>query len=125
MLGNLGFSPVVLYAREHASCFQHTKETPMLIRALAAAVALAAFSATGEAKIACRDGYQRVQGQDIATPYCQDKLVAQVAREHGSRVRDNSILYNPSAKAEACRFVGHDTRLTTACAGENDRGRRF
>ncbi len=97
----------------------------MLKTSLLIAVATMSFAAASEAKIACRDGYQRVRGQDLATPYCQDKLVAQVARQYGSRVSDNAILYNPSAKAEACRFVGHDNRLTTACAGENDRGRRY
>jgi hypothetical protein len=83
-----------------------------------------AIASTAEAKIVCRDGYQRVKGQDIATPYCQDKLVAQVARQYGSRVSDNSVLYNPAAKEEVCRFVGHDIRLTTACSDYNDR-RRF
>ena len=100
-------------------------EKRMLKATLLIAAATMSFAATSEAKIACKEGYQRVRGQDIATPYCQDKLVAQVARQYGSRVTDNGILYNPSAKAEACRFAGHDNRLTTACAGESDRGRRY
>jgi hypothetical protein len=93
-----------------------------LMIALAGALAL---STPSQAKIVCRDGYQHVNGNEIATPYCQDKLVAQVARQYGAKVSDNAILYNPSAKEDACRFVGHDNRLTTACAGYNDRGRRF
>jgi hypothetical protein len=97
----------------------------MLREATMLMIGAIAIASPSQAKIVCKDGYQRVNGNEIATPYCQDKLVAQVARQYGARVSDNAILYNPSAKEDACRFVGHDNRLTTACAGYNDRGRRF
>ena len=41
-----------------------------------------AAAAPAEAKIVCVKGYQIVNGSPIATPYCQDTLVAQVAAEH-------------------------------------------
>jgi hypothetical protein len=97
----------------------------MLRHALFAIGALACAASAADAHIVCRDGYQRVEGSNIATPYCQDKLVAQVAREYGSHVSDNAVLNNPSIKRDTCRFVGHDNRLTVACADENSSGRRF
>jgi len=49
----------------------------------AARVAGLAALAGPAAAITCRDGTQNVQGSWIATPYCQDLLLAQVARENG------------------------------------------
>ncbi len=71
------------------------------------------------------NGYQIVNGSPIATPYCQDTLVAQVAREHGFKVSDAAVLNNPNTKRNVCQFVGRDIRLTTACVDANSQGRRF
>jgi hypothetical protein len=76
-----------------------------------------------EARIVCVKGNQIVNGQPIATPYCQDALVAQVAREHGMKVSDASIMSNPNTKRYVCQFVGRDIRLTTACVDVNSVGR--
>ena len=43
-------------------------------------------AAPTQAAIRCLDGYQRVQGSDLATPFCQDQQVADVARSYGIRV---------------------------------------
>lgn len=81
---------------------------------------LSAFAiAPAEARIACHNGYQIVNGQPISTPYCQDELVATVARQHGSRVSADAIRYNPNLKRHVCRFVSNDFRVTEACANEN------
>jgi ABC-type sugar transport system substrate-binding protein len=82
-------------------------------------------AAPAEAKIVCVKGYQIVNGSPIATPYCQDTLVAQVAREHGYKVSDAAVLNNPNTKRNVCQFVGRDIRLTTACVDANSQGRRF
>jgi hypothetical protein len=69
----------------------------------------------GDARIACKKGFQIVDGQWLATPYCQDIYLAQVAREYGTRVSDREILYNPNRKREVCRFVGQDIRVKQNC----------
>jgi hypothetical protein len=43
--------------------------------------ALGTVSDRAEAGIVCSNGSQKVQGTWLATPYCQDELVAQVARQ--------------------------------------------
>ncbi|WP_334147001.1 hypothetical protein [Hyphomicrobium sp.] len=98
------------------------------VLALAAllAVPLLAFAPTpaDAAGIKCIDGFQIVSGSRIATPYCQDKLVAQVAREHGMKVSEAEIRNNPNYKRHICQFVGRDIRIYQACIDANSLGRR-
>jgi hypothetical protein len=90
------------------------------LTAAAMLVPLAALAAApAEARIRCVKGYQIVNGQPISTPYCQDALVADVARDHGSRVSADAIRNNPNLKRRVCRFVGSDIRVTEACMNEN------
>lgn len=77
------------------------------------------------AAIKCSEGYQIVNGSPIATPYCQDNLVAQVAREYGFKASESAVRNNPNVKRELCRYVGRDNRLTTACVNENTGRRPF
>jgi uncharacterized protein YgbK (DUF1537 family) len=81
-------------------------------------------AAPAEARIVCKNGYQIVNGSPIATPYCQDALVASVARQHGMKVSDAAVMNNPNTKRYVCQFVGRDIRLTTACVDANSQGRR-
>ncbi len=67
---------------------------------LAAPALMLAAAAPAEAKIVCVKGYQIVSGSPIATPYCQDTLVAQVAREYGYKVSDAAVLNNPEHEAQ-------------------------
>ena len=87
----------------------------------AAAIAAAATMSTAPASagIYCDGPYQIVDGAPIATPYCEDNYLARVARSYGMRVSSRAVRWNPSVKAEACRLVGHDNRVSTICAGEN------
>lgn len=58
----------------------------------------------------------------ISTPYCQDVYLAHIAG-----YSPKAILYNPSAKEEACNAVGNDNRVSYICAGygfQNDVFRR-
>jgi len=68
------------------------------------------------AAIECDGRYQIVQGQRLSTPYCEDGYLAKVARQYGSRVSAGGIRNNPNLKAETCRFMGHDTRVSDICA---------
>jgi hypothetical protein len=73
------------------------------------------LSGAAEAKFVCRDGYQNVQGSWLATPYCQDLQLAQVARQYGWRVSDAAIRNNPNLKRRVCASVGRDIRVQETC----------
>ena len=77
-----------------------------------------------DARIRCVDGNQIVNGSPIATPYCQDELVARVAREYGMKVSAAAIRNNPNLKRNVCQFVGQDNRVHIACIDANSIGRR-
>ena len=85
----------------------------------------AAFAVPAEARIECHDGYQIVQGHALATPYCQDDLLARVAREHGMKETAQAIRSNPNYKLEVCRLAGRDIRVRENCinAFPGSRGR--
>lgn len=89
-----------------------------------AAVALASTAVTAQAAIQCREGAQLVSGSYIITPYCQDKLLAQVARQYGSRESFAEIRDNPNTKRHVCRLVGRDIRVYENCQTVNPNGRR-
>ena len=70
------------------------------------AMLLAAAAVAGPAAaITCHNGSQRVQGNWIATPYCQDLYLAQVARERGYPASVEKIRNNPNYKKELCRVT--------------------
>jgi hypothetical protein len=77
----------------------------------------AAVVAGPAAAITCHDGSQRVrvQGNWIATPYCQDLHLAQVARERGYPASVEKIRNNPNYKKELCRGVFTDIRVSDTC----------
>ncbi len=88
--------------------------------ALVAMLAGVAFGLTSsepaEARgIKCINGYQVVKGARLATPYCQDNLLAEVAREYGSRVSAKTIRNNPNEKRNVCRLIGQDIRVKHNC----------
>ena len=71
------------------------------------------------AAITCqgRDQWNSAANGWISTPYCEDNLIAAVARLHGMRVSNAAVRQNPSIKEEACRFAGSDIRINDLCAG--------
>lgn len=89
---------------------------------LAGAASLAGQPA--EARLMCKDGFQVVQGNLIATPYCQDDQLATVARGYGYKVSAAAIRHNPNLKRDVCRFVGRDIRVYQHCTDANVNGRR-
>lgn len=91
---------------------------------LIAVLALTSFSAPADAAITCRNGAQLVSGSYIMTPYCEDKLLAEVAREYGSRASFAEIRNNPNTKRHVCRLVGRDIRVFENCQTVNPNGRR-
>lgn len=79
------------------------------------------------AGIKCFNGFQLVQGSYLATPYCQDALVAQVARAYGIRTSAYAIRENPNHKRHVCRLIGRDIRVQESCltVSPGVRGRGF
>lgn len=92
--------------------------------ALLSSITLAAVVALGDQAqaIECRGRYQVVSGNLLSTPYCEDNYLARVARSYGSRVTGRQIRNNPNKKAEICRFMGFDNRVSDICSGYRDYG---
>ncbi|MBS0232994.1 MAG: hypothetical protein JSR99_05865 [Proteobacteria bacterium] len=82
----------------------------------AAGFCLMGLATAADAKIVCNNGNQLVQGSWLATPYCQDALVAQVAREYGFKATAGAVRNNPMFKQRLCRFVGQDIRIKETCS---------
>jgi len=74
-----------------------------------------AMAAPASAEIKCNDGNQLIQGNWMATPYCQDKLLAQVANARGFKTSFAAIRNNPNHKKELCRFLYTDIRVQMTC----------
>jgi hypothetical protein len=85
----------------------------LCLAALSAGAALMAPAAM--AAIKCEKGSQRVQGKLMATPYCQDAYLAQVAREYGFKVSAARLRNDPNYKKEICQFVFNDIRVQGTC----------
>lgn len=98
-----------------------------LLAVCALPLGLALWPAAADARIVCKNGFQAVGGNLIATPYCQDDLLAKVAREHGMPASAARVRNNPNYKREVCRFVGNDIRIMEHCLNEapSIRGRGF
>ncbi len=71
--------------------------------------------ATPAAAIQCENGFQRIKGERIATPYCQDQYLATVARQYGFKASAARIRNDPNYKKELCQFVFNDIRVQTTC----------
>jgi hypothetical protein len=80
-----------------------------------ATMVLSIIGAPALAEIKCQDGSQLVQGNWLATPYCQDKLLAQVANARGFKTTFAAIRNNPNHKKEICRFLYTDIRVQMTC----------
>ena len=91
----------------------------------ASAFVFSPISHPAEARIACSNGFQMVQGAWLATPYCQDDLVAAVAHQYGMKASAEGIRNNPNFKREVCRLIGQDIRVKETCDEVNpsERGR--
>jgi hypothetical protein len=85
---------------------------------LVAACFLGLTATAGSANaIECEGNFQiQKNGNQIATPYCQDGYLAIVAREYGMKVSGEDIRQDYGEKERACRLVGEDNRVRDACA---------
>jgi hypothetical protein len=80
-----------------------------------AALALLGSSLGASAGIKCNGEYQVVGGQEISTPYCQNRHLTKILRSRGigvSQARlENSRLY----KSQMCQLASPEPTLLTAC----------
>lgn len=90
---------------------------------LAAAGLAVTMAQPASARIECSNGFQRVDGAMLSTPYCRDNLVAAVAREYGVDAPDAKIRNNPNFKRHVCRLIGQDIRIKESCDEVNPTGR--
>jgi hypothetical protein len=81
----------------------------------------AAMTRTAEAAIVCKDGFQNSGGNWISTPYCNDALLAQVARRRGVRVSDDEVRQSASKKYELCRMLEHHPEVGNYCPDSGGR----
>jgi hypothetical protein len=99
-------------------------KTNQYLPAILVLAAITSLPGSAEAKIQCRDGYQIVQGNLLATPYCQEEQLARVARGYGMRVSFAEIRNNPNTKRHVCSIVGRDIRVQQTCIDAGITGRR-
>ncbi len=79
-----------------------------------------------EAKVVCKKGFQLVEGSPLATPYCQDQYVAEVALEYGFKAATPArVRQDPIYKQTLCRFIGQDIRIKQSCDEVNPAQGRF
>jgi hypothetical protein len=65
--------------------------------------------------IQCERGYQRIKGDTIMTPYCQDEYLAEVARQYGFSASAQRIRHDALYKKSICRYVFTDIRVQETC----------
>lgn len=88
---------------------------PAVLRIGLAIVAAAVLAAPASAAIKCKRGNQFVGGQWIATPYCQDQYLADVARKSGFKASAAKIRNNPNYKKNLCQYMYSDIRVQETC----------
>ena len=85
------------------------------ILAVCSLVAGLALAQPAVAGIKCENGFQRIKGDLIQTPYCQDVYLADVARLYGFTVSDAKVRNDPNYKKAICRYVFNDIRVQENC----------
>ncbi len=102
----------------------HSSARSTALAVVALVLATGIVPAPADAAIRCKESYQIVQGNLIATPYCEDSYLAEVARGYGTRVSAREIRNNPNRKEQVCRLVGGDIRVSDICAQYRSDGGR-
>lgn len=69
----------------------------------------------GRYKLKCDGPYQIVNGDRLATPICQNRYIAKVARKYGYRVTGRQLGNNANKKVLICTNLAHDTRIRHNC----------
>ena len=83
---------------------------------LAAALALIGSTVDANAGIRCSGEYQLVNGQEISTPYCQDRHLVKVLAARGIDASAAGLRKSRTYKAQMCQLAAPEPSLLTACA---------
>ena len=83
--------------------------------AVASILTFVVLSGPASAEPNCENGAQLVKGNWMATPWCQDKLLAEVAISRGFKTTFAAIRNDPNHKKELCRFLFSDIRVEGTC----------
>jgi len=81
----------------------------------AAAVLAVSLTAPASARIQCQGNFQVTKYGLLATPYCEEREIARVARSYGANVTDAEVRNNPLTKVYLCQVYGYDNRLKGSC----------
>jgi hypothetical protein len=84
-------------------------------RVVVAVLAAIGAASPSAAEPSCQDGVQLIKGNWMATPYCQDMLLFEVANSRGFTTSFEAIRNNPNHKKELCRFLFTDIRVEMTC----------
>lgn len=82
-----------------------------------AGLSILALPSVSVAGIKCQGNYQISKYGPIATPYCEEQQIANVARSYGWKVTDKQVRNDALKKVYICQILGHDVRLKGSCAG--------
>lgn len=78
--------------------------------------ALAALMVVPAHAIQCRGNFQvQANGNHIATPYCQDNYLAEVAREYNITTCADCIRSSLTEKNSVCSLLRFDIRVQDSC----------
>src|SRR5262245_41219987 len=83
---------------------------------VAATVLAVSLAAPASARIQCQGNFQVTKYGLLATPYCQEREIARVARSYGANVTDAEVRNNPLTKVYLCQVYGYDNRLKVSCS---------
>ena len=81
----------------------------------AAAILAVSLAAPASARIQCQGNFQVTKYGLLATPYCEEREIARVARSYGANVTDAEVRDKPLTKVYLCQVYGHDNRLKGSC----------
>ena len=73
------------------------------------------LAAPASARIQCQGNFQVTKYGLLATPYCEEREIARVARSYGANVTDAEVRNNPLTKVYLCQVYGYDNRLKGSC----------
>lgn len=87
---------------------------------LASLVALGAAAGAANAQGACSGDFENVDGNWIATKYCQRVQANRIAGREGMRITSHPVLARDETPGQFCRFHVDDIRTSTYCSEYND-----
>jgi hypothetical protein len=83
-------------------------------------LALGAAAGAANAQGTCSGDFENVDGNWIATKYCQRDHARHVAAMEGSHLTSHPVMARDETPGQFCRFHVNDIRTSTYCSEYND-----